>query len=90
MIPDDAWPAGDRLEWSDDETRTHHDFLNESTRDYTDEENAAADEREAVKAERDSHAALTDQARAFLALNSPTDSQVRDQLRALTRLLLGE
>ncbi|MBA2952104.1 hypothetical protein GON03_18995 [Nocardioides sp. MAH-18] len=94
MIPEDAWPAGDRRYWTDDETRLHYDFTETpyATAPYTAEDNAAADER-AAKAEAEAnratladqvHAALTGN-RAFLALTSPTNAQVIAQVRALTR-----
>lgn len=90
MIPPDAWPAGDLLEWADDETRTHHDFLNETTRPYSDEENAVADKLAAERAASDDRAALTEQARNFLDIEGPTEAQVLAQVRALTRLWMDD
>ena len=94
MMPDDAWPAGDLLEWGDDETRTHHDFFNETTRPYTDEENAAADDRAASATAEANGAALRTQAaaalatnRAFLALAAPTNAQTLAQVKHLTRVV---
>ena len=91
-IPADAWPAGDRIVWDDDATRTHHDFLDETTRDYDDDEHAAADARlEAATAaangdrlESDVSSALVGN-RTYLALASPTGAQTTAQVRALTR-----
>ena len=104
MIPDDAWPAGDRIVWHDDETRTFYDFLNEEERPYTAEENAAADAAEAARAVGANREVLTERARSalvsnreFLAVASPTNAQTLAQVRALTRqmnsalrLILGD
>ena len=90
MIPAEAWPAGDLLEWHDDETRTHHDFLNETTRPYSDEENAAADSREAERAMLETREGLVCAARDFLSNGAPTHEEVAAQLRRITRLVLGE
>jgi hypothetical protein len=94
MIPTDAWPAGDLLEWGDDETRIHHDFFNETVRPYTDEENAAADERAVEATLQANDAALRAQAiaalatnRAFLALSAPTNVQTLAQVRHLTKVV---
>lgn len=90
--PSDAWPKGDLLEWGDDETRIHHDFLNETTRPYSDEENAAADARDAARTMVSNGETLTAAAhnalatnRAFLALPAPTNAQTLSQVRALSR-----
>lgn len=92
MIPADAWPRGDRTEWGDDDTRTHHDFLNETTRPYTAEENAAAAERDVRRTQDTNRATLVERARAalttnrdFLAVPTPTNAQTLAQVRALTR-----
>lgn len=94
MIPVDAWPNGDRLSWSDDETRLHYDFAAEpwETTPYTAEENAEADARGAAAAAEANRATLTEQAKAalggnrtFLALASPTNAQTLAQVKALTR-----
>lgn len=47
MIPDDAWPKGDRLTWDDDATLTHYDFTTEphTLTPYTDDEAAEAQVR---------------------------------------------
>lgn len=93
-IPADAWPAGDLLSWHDDEQRLVWDFTTEphSSRPYTDEENAAADERETQRVAEGNRVTLTERARAalagnadFLALTSPTNVQTLAQVRALTR-----
>lgn len=91
-IPADAWPAGEVIEWGDDTTRTHHDFLNETTRPYTAEENADADARaETARQARNGEqlrAAAADALagnRAFLALTSPTQAQTLAQVKAITR-----
>lgn len=94
MIPDDAWPAGDRLSWADDDERVVWDFTADphESRPYTDAENAAADERAdaARRSRNDQHlraaaAAALDGNRAFLALASPTNAQTLAQVKALTR-----
>lgn len=92
MMPDDAWPAGDLIEWADDQLRTVYDYLNETQRPYTDEENAAADEREAVALADRNEQTLRAQAasglasnKAFLALSSPTNAQTLAQVKALTK-----
>ncbi len=96
MIPDDAWPAGDLIEWADDETRTHHDFFSAEpdviTRPYTDDENAEADERAAVEQAGKDETTLRTQAASgladnatFLALTAPTNAQTLAQVKALTR-----
>lgn len=91
-IPADAWPAGDTIEWFDDATRTHHDFFNETTRPYADDENAQADERaEADQADTNGKTLLEQIAgalvgnRAFLDLVAPTNAQSVAQVKALTR-----
>lgn len=105
MIPDDAWPAGDRLSWSDDESRLHYDFTAEpwATTPYTAEENAAADERAAEVVAESNHDVLVDLARAALAdnriflastpSNAPTVAQVKAltrQMNAIIRLVVGD
>lgn len=94
MIPDDAWPAGDRRSWADDEERVVWDFTAEpwESRPFTCEENAAADERAATVAAESNRTTLTTQARAalagnrtFLANASPTNAQTLAQVKALTR-----
>ncbi|MBA3783304.1 MAG: hypothetical protein H0X12_15815 [Nocardioides sp.] len=96
MIPDDAWPAGDLIEWADDETRIHHDFFSAEpdvvTRPYTDDEDAAADERAAVAQAGKNETTLRTQAASgladnatFLALTAPTNAQTLAQVKALTR-----
>ncbi len=95
MIPDDAWPVGTLLEWDDDETRTHHDLRDletDVTRPYTDDENAAADERAAVAQADKNETTLRTQAASgladnatFLALTAPTNAQTLAQVKALTR-----
>lgn len=51
MILDDAWPAGDRLAWDDDETCTHWDFSTEPWTEtpYTDDERAVVEARQAAE-----------------------------------------
>lgn len=95
-LPEDAWPTGDRVEWFDDETRTHHDFFNETTRPYTTEENTAADERAAAAVAASNELTLRQRAatalttnRDFLALPAPTNAQTLTQVRALTRQMNG-
>lgn len=92
MIPDDAWPTGDVLEWWDDDTRTHHDFLNDTTRPYTEDENAAADARAIEQTEASNEETLRTRAsaalvanREFLAIARPTEVQTVAQVKALTR-----
>lgn len=94
MIQDDPWPAGDLLiEW-DDETRTVTDHTDDpaTKRPYTAEENAAADERAALRTEETNRETLIKRAtealtanRAYLAIGSPTTAQNAAQIRALTR-----
>ncbi len=91
-LPTDAWPAGELLEWADDDARVVHDFFNETTRPYTDAENVAADEREAAREVADNHVALTCAVRdalasnrAFLDLAAPTNAKTLAQVQALTR-----
>lgn len=92
MIPEDAWPAGDLIEWDDDVARVHHDFLNETQRLYTDDENAAADERQADAVADRNEQTLRAQAalglagnKTFLALTAPTNAQHLAQVKALTK-----
>lgn len=94
MIPDDAWPAGDRLSWADDEARLVWDFTAEphESRPYTAEENAAADAREVEAVAESNRETLIAQARAalaanraFLATGTPTVAQNGAQIKALTR-----
>lgn len=96
MIPAEAWPAGDLLEWFDDETRTHHDFFNETTRPYTAEENAAADDRAVAAVAASNEQTLRQRAttaltanRDFLSIAAPTNVQTLAQVRALTRQMNG-
>lgn len=92
MIPEGAWPSGDIIEWGDDETRTHHDFFNETTRPYAAEENAAADQRAEAVFEESNGTTLRNQAaaalatnRSFLALAAPTNAQTIAEVKALAR-----
>lgn len=92
MIPADAWPAGDLVLWGDDATRTHHDFLHGTTRPYTAEENAEADERAVESREQENERTLIARAttalaanRDFLAIATPSNAQTLAQVRALTR-----
>ncbi len=96
MHPAEAWPVGDQIEWFDDATRTHHDFLNATTRPYTVEENTAADQRAADDLVARNEQALLEQAAAglvanktFLALPAPTNAQTLAQVKALTRQMNG-
>lgn len=96
MIPADAWPAGDLLEWFDDETRTRHDFFNETVQPYTVEENVAADDRSAAALAASNEQTLRQRATvalstnaAFLDLSAPTNAQSLAQIKALTRQMNG-
>lgn len=96
MIPAETWPAGDVLEWFDDETRIHHDFFNETERPYTVEENTAADERAAAALAASNEQTLRTMAaqgltdnKTFLALATPTNAQTLAQVKALTRQMNG-
>lgn len=96
MIPAEAWPSGELLEWFDDETRTHHDFFNETTRTYTDEENVAADERDVVALATSNEQTLRQRAaaalttnKAFLDLAAPTNAQSLTHIKTLTRQVNG-
>lgn len=91
-FPADAWPAGELLEWADDDARVVHDFFNETTRPYSDEEHAAADAKAAELAARDAEEALRCRVRdalasnrAFLELAAPTNAKTLAQVQALTR-----
>ena len=106
MIPDDAWPAGNRVSWHDDDARVMWDFTTEphSSRPYSDEENTAADERDAQRVLDGNRVTLTERARTalagnrdFLDLATPTNAQTLAQVRALTkqmnvviRLIVGD
>ena len=91
MIPDDAWPAGDRMSWDDDETRTVWDFTAEPpwapSRPYTDEENAAADARAAV-AERAAAPVVLREEIAVLLDQEPNLERTMALVEALARLAL--
>lgn len=85
-------PQGVLLREWDDETRTFHDYEAGTSRPYTTEENAEADERDATEAlvtnqrsiEGKAVAAL-DANNTYLALQSPSNAQVVAQVRLLTR-----
>lgn len=80
MIPKEAWPAGDMLAWDDDDTRLHHDFTADpwATTPYTDEENAAADERALVADRAAAPARLREEIVGLL------DQEPRPLTRAMT------
>lgn len=91
-LPVDAWPAGDLIVWGDDVARIHHDFLNETTRPYTAEENVEADARGEVVLQKSNGEQLRTAAtaalaanRLFLALTTPTNAQTLTHVRDLTR-----
>lgn len=82
--PDDAWPAGDLIEWQDDENRVHHDFLAKTTRPYTDAENEAADQRQAETARAQTVDRLRMQLREGVAgITAARDAARIDRERAL-------
>lgn len=87
-------PDGTVLEQWDDAVRVYTDFRADpdTSRPYTDEENAAADARAADAQAATNAATLRDRARTavqgnrdFLALASPTNAQTLAQVKALTR-----
>lgn len=89
MIPDDAWPQGDRLCWWDDESRTYWDFTTEpyTERPYTVEENGDADARRAVLEAAGRPVILRAQIAELLAEPSSPE-RTESLVEALARLVL--
>lgn len=85
MIPDDAWPKGDRTTWDDDETLTHYDFTTEpyTLTPYTDEEAAEAQPRMAETQRLATRDRLHQQlAQGVAGIVAARDAAVEDQVRA--------
>ena len=86
MIPADAWPQGDRLSWSDDETLTHYDFTTDpyTLTPYDDEEVAEAEARAAQAAHQAGLLALRTQLGEGVAgIREARQAAIDDRERAL-------
>lgn len=84
-IPDDAWPAGDRLSWDDDATLTHHDFTTDphTQTPYTADEAAQAQARVAEAQRTAALEGLRQQLTAGVAgIVAARAAAVEDQARA--------